>query len=100
MKAPISLVLAAGFVMAGSVLPAQARQNCQKAIRKAQDNLRKEVLRHGPYSLQARYRRHQLEVVRQRCGQPLNVRDSDRNGDQNHRNDGGTAAPDTDSSTH
>ena len=100
MKAPISLLLAAGLLTAGSVLPAQARQSCQKAIHKAQENLRKEVLRHGPYSLQARYRRHQLEVVRQRCGQPLNIRDSDRDGDQNRRNDGGTGAADSDSSTH
>lgn len=85
-KASIVLVLMAGFAMAGSPSTAQA-ENCGKTIRRAQDNLRKEILRHGQFSPQARYRRHQLEVARQRCGQSENFRDRDRDGDRN-RNHG------------
>lgn len=81
-KAMIVGALIAGFLMAWSAVPAQA-ENCGKTIRKAEDNLRKEVLKHGEFSPQARYRRHQLEVARQRCGQPANFRDNDR--DRHHR---------------
>jgi hypothetical protein len=90
MKAPVVLALMAGFVMTGVSL-VQA-ENCAKTVRKAQDNLRKEVLRHGQFSPQARYRRHQLEVVRQRCGQMENFQDRegdrDRDRNRNQRQDG------------
>ncbi len=75
-KAMIVGALITGTLLAGSALPAQA-ENCGKAVRKAENNLRKEVLRHGEFSPQARYRRHQLEAVRARCGQPMNFRDQD-----------------------
>jgi len=81
-KAMIVGALFAGFFMAWSTLPAQA-ENCSKTVRKAENNLRKEVLKHGEFSPQARYRRHQLEVARQRCGQSANFRDND--GDRHHQ---------------
>lgn len=74
-------VFIAGSLIAVSAVSAQARDNCEKSVRKAEDNLRKEVLRHGEFSPQARYRRHQLEAARERCGQAVTFRDRDRHHD-------------------
>jgi hypothetical protein len=76
-KAGIAAVLLAGFLMVGSLVPAQARDHCEKRIRKAEDNLRKEVGKHGEHSTQAMYRRRLLEEARERCAH-FRGRDRDR----------------------
>lgn len=84
LKAGIAAALVCLFTMLGSTVPAQARSSCDKRMRKAEDNLRKEIRKHGEYSSQAQYRRRQLEEVRQSCGFD---RDHDRDRDRDRDND-------------
>jgi hypothetical protein len=43
--------------------------DCDKRIHKAEEQLRKEVDRHGEHSPEADRRRHELEDVRRSCGE-------------------------------
>lgn len=63
----ISLVLSGCLL--GGVVPLQAdqRRDCEKRIRKAEQNLNKEVRKHGEHSRQAEKRRHELERTRENC---------------------------------
>ena len=72
----VSLVLSA--CLFGSVGPLQAdqRKDCEKRIHKAEQNLDKEVRKHGEQSRQAEKRRHELEKTRENC------RDFDRDHDR------------------
>jgi hypothetical protein len=66
-KTMISLVLSGCLL--GGVVPLQAdrRSDCAKRIRKAEQNLDKEVRKHGEHSRQAEKRRHELEKTRENC---------------------------------
>ena len=57
----ISLLL--GGCLFGGVVPLRADQRsaCNKRIRKAEDNLHKEIRRHGEHSRQATDRRRELD---------------------------------------
>ena len=63
----ISLVLSGCLL--GAVVPLQAdqRRDCEKNIRKAEQNLNKEVKKHGEHSRQAEKRRQELERTRENC---------------------------------
>ena len=43
-------------------------RDCAKRIHRAEENLRKEIERHGEHSRQAEEKRHELEEVRRACG--------------------------------
>jgi F0F1-type ATP synthase membrane subunit b/b' len=45
----------------------QAKDNCEKRVQKAEENLHNAERRHGEHSRQAEERRHQLEEARERC---------------------------------
>jgi hypothetical protein len=66
-KTMISLVLSGCLL--GGVVPLQAdrRSDCAKRIRKAEQNLDKEVRKHGERSRQAENRRRDLERAREQC---------------------------------
>ena len=74
----ISLVLSGCLL--GGVVPLQAdqRKDCEKRIRKAEQNLDKEVRKHGEHSRQAEKRRHELEKTRENCQGFDHDRDRDR----------------------
>ncbi len=67
-KAKITAWLLGSFLMLGSIFPAQARESCERRVRKAEDNLHKEARKHGEHSPQAQYRWRQLEEARSTCG--------------------------------
>ncbi len=85
-KAGITAFLLGSFLMLASVLPAQARDNCDKRVRKAEDNLRKETRKHGEHSPQAQYRWRELEEARSSCGYyQARIRERDRDHDRDHK---------------
>jgi F0F1-type ATP synthase membrane subunit b/b' len=45
----------------------QAKDDCEKRVQKAEENLHAAERRHGEHSKQAEQRRHQLEEARGRC---------------------------------
>ena len=59
-----------GSCLFGGVVSLQAdhRSDCEKHIQKAEDNLYKEIRKHGEYSRQAENRRRELEQARYGCG--------------------------------
>ncbi len=93
-KAGITAFLLGSSLMLGSVAPAQARDNCDKRIRDAESNVRKERRKHGEHSPQAQYRWRQLEEARSSCGYyqaRIHDRDHDsdrRRQDKRHHGDG------------
>ena len=58
-----------GSCLFGGVVSLQAdhRSDCEKHIQKAEDNLYKEIRKHGEYSRQAENRRQELEQARHGC---------------------------------
>ena len=58
-----------GICLFGGVASLQAdhRSDCEKRIQKAQDNLYKEIRKHGEYSRQAENRRRELEQANYGC---------------------------------
>ncbi len=44
-------------------------RECAKRINRAEENLRREIDRHGEHSRQAEEKRHELEKVRRACGE-------------------------------
>jgi hypothetical protein len=59
-----------GSCLFGGVVSLQAadhRSDCEKHIRKAEDNLYKEIRKHGEHSRQAADRRRELEQARYGC---------------------------------
>lgn len=63
----IALVMVGGFLMIGSVQPAQAYDHCGNRIHKAEMKLDRAIRRHGPNSRQAARQRENLERVRANC---------------------------------
>lgn len=55
-------------LMLGCIVPARAGDSCDKRVRKAEDNFRRDIRKHGEHSAQAQYRRRQLEEARESCG--------------------------------
>ena len=66
-KPQVLTVLLSGFLLIGSVAPAQAYDRCSARIHKAERNLQRAIQRHGLHSVQAERRRDELERVRARC---------------------------------
>jgi hypothetical protein len=66
-KTLMSLLL--GGCLFGGVISLQAdhRSDCEKRIQKAEDNLHKEIRKHGEHSRQALDRRRELDQARDRC---------------------------------
>jgi len=59
------------LLLAGGVARTQAGDNdrhCEQRIHKAEENLRKEIDRHGEHSRQAEKRRQELEEAKRSCG--------------------------------
>ena len=59
------------LLLAGGAALTQASDSvrqCNQRIHKAEENLRKEVDRHGEHSRQAEKRRHELEEAQRKCG--------------------------------
>ena len=58
-----------GSCLFGGVVSLQAdhRSDCEKHIQKAEDNLYKEIRKHGQHSRQAENRRRELEQARYGC---------------------------------
>jgi hypothetical protein len=76
-----------GVLMLGGAAPAQARDRddkCSERIRKAEENLRRDIEHHGERSRQAEKRRHQLDEARDRCH---DSRDRDRSHDRDRDRD-------------
>ena len=69
----ILFVTALGVVLliSGATLTGAADRDsdCRKRIHKAEENLKKEIDRHGEHSRQADKRRHELEEIRRNCGE-------------------------------
>ena len=63
-----------GCLLLGSAAPALAydrdwreREQCEKRIHRAEEKLHHEVYKHGEYSRQAEYARHELGETRAQC---------------------------------
>jgi hypothetical protein len=85
-KISLILLLLSGCLLAG-VTPSWAdqRSDCDKRIRKAEDNLHKEIRKHGERSRQAQDRRRDLEQARDRCHDFARDRRHDRDHDRDRR---------------
>jgi hypothetical protein len=75
-----------GFLLVGGMAPARAAapdrdDKCERQIRKADENWRKQIRRHGERSRQAEKARRQLEEARERCHRG---RDRDHDRDRDH----------------
>ena len=62
-----SLLLSSCFFGGVVSLQADHRSDCEKHIQKAENNLYKEIRKHGEFSRQAQNRRRQLEQARYGC---------------------------------
>ena len=64
-------------MLAGGAARTQASDNdrqCDQRIHKAEENLRKEIDRHGEHSRQAEKRRHELGEAQRSCGGDRDLR--------------------------
>jgi hypothetical protein len=70
-KTGMAVLLGASLLMGVSVTTqAQApdrHYRCEQRVRRAEENLRRAIARHGEHSRQAERRRRELEEVRARC---------------------------------
>ena len=68
-KTTLTSLLLGSCCLFGGVASLQAdhRSDCEKHIQKAEDNLYKEIRKHGEYSRQAENRRRELEQARYGC---------------------------------
>ena len=67
-KTTLTSLLLGGCLFGGVVpLHADHRSDCEKHIQKAENNLYKEIRKHGEYSRQAENRRRELEQARYGC---------------------------------
>jgi hypothetical protein len=68
-KTVVTAAVLASFLFVGSVVPSRAddHDRCERRIRKAEQNLDKEVRKHGEHSRQAEQRRRELEQARSTC---------------------------------
>jgi hypothetical protein len=67
-KTTVVAVLGGALLVAGA-LPAvaDARKDCEKRIRKAEQNLQREIERHGEHGKDVEKRRRELERQRENC---------------------------------
>ena len=77
-----SLLLGSCFFGGVVSLQADHRSDCEKHIQKAEDNLHKEIRKHGEYSRQAENRRRELEQARYGCRDVARQRYYGRDGDR------------------
>ena len=75
----VSVVMSGCLFGCVVTLEADHRSDCEKRIHKAEENLHKEVRKHGEHSRQAAKRRHDLDEAREHC------RGFDRDRDRHHR---------------
>ena len=68
-KTTLTSLLLGSCCLFGGVASLQAdhRSDCEKHIQKAEDNLYKEIRKHGEHSRQAENRRRELEQARYGC---------------------------------
>jgi hypothetical protein len=64
-KTSLAIAVLGSFLLAG-VVPSMA-ERCEDRVRKAEENVKKEVDRHGEHSHQAEQARHKLENERAKC---------------------------------
>lgn len=60
------------------------RQKCEQRIHKAEENLRKQIDRHGARSGQAEIARRNLDEQREKCRREFGDHDRDRDRDRDH----------------
>jgi len=89
-KTTLTSLLLGSCCLFGGVASLQAdhRSDCEKHIQKAEDNLYKEIRKHGEYSRQAENRRRELEQARYGCRDVARYRygrDRDRYYDDRNR---------------
>jgi hypothetical protein len=87
-KSTIVATVLGGALLIGSALPAlaDARSDCEKRVRKAEQNLQHEIDRHGEHGRNVEKRRQQVERERQNCN--MNDRNHDRHDNDHHENEG------------
>lgn len=80
-RSGVAAAVLSGILLIGTAVPSLARdRGCENRVRKAEQNLHKEIQRHGEHSKQARQRREQLERERANCRvNDHDRRDHDRN---------------------
>ena len=67
-KTTLTSLLLGSCLFGGAVsLQADHRSDCEKNIQKAEDNLYKEIRKHGEYSRQAENKRRDLDQAREGC---------------------------------
>jgi hypothetical protein len=68
-KTSIVATVLGGVLVIGGAVPslADARSNCEKRVRNAEQNLQHEIDRHGEHGKNVETRRQQLERERQNC---------------------------------
>ena len=65
----VAVLLAGTLLTVPSVQAQQRRGNkCGQRMRQAEQRLQQAIRKHGPRSKQARERRRQLDLARERCG--------------------------------
>ena len=87
-KTSFVAVALAGFLMAGTALCVKA-DTCEDRVRRAEENLRKQVDRHGESSKQAEHARHNLDNERGKChmDERRDHHDDDHRDDDHHDHD-------------
>ena len=78
-----------GSCLFGGVVSLQAdhRSDCEKHIQKAEDNLYKEIRKHGEYSRQAENKRRDLDQAREGCRDVARHRYYGRDSDRSYGRD-------------
>lgn len=86
-KTTLVATVLGGALLFGSALPSfgDARNDCEKRVRRAEQNLQHEIDRNGEHGRRVEERRQQVERERQNCN--TYDRDHDRHDNAYHDND-------------
>ena len=88
-KTALTSLLLGGCLFGGVIsLQADHRSDCDKRIQKAEDNLHKEIRKHGEHSRQVENRRRELEHARDGCRDFGHHRHHDNDRDHYRHHDG------------
>ena len=87
-KTPIVAAVLGGVLLIGGAVPSMsdARNDCEKRVRNAEQNLQHEIDRHGERGKNVERRRQQLERERQNCR--MYDKDRDHHDHDDHGNEG------------
>lgn len=68
-KSTVVTTVLGGVLLIGGAMPllADARSNCEKRVQRAEQNLQREIERHGERGRNVEQRRQQVERERQNC---------------------------------